>query len=39
MDVDITESRGMKRPLDEVEGPRKPKKIRVRDKSFCVFTS
>ncbi|KAL4931538.1 mismatch repair ATPase MLH1 [Aspergillus undulatus] len=31
MDVDIFESRGTKRPSDDGEGPRKPKKIRALD--------
>lgn len=29
MDVDIPESRGTKRPIDDTEGAHKPKKIRV----------
>ncbi|KAL4956049.1 putative DNA mismatch repair protein Mlh1 [Aspergillus filifer] len=31
MDVDMFESRGTKRPIDDTEGPRKPKKIRALD--------
>jgi hypothetical protein len=29
MDIDVPEARGTKRPIDDTEGPRKPKKIRV----------